>query len=296
LETIPPRGAAFEVLSRAANFDLPDHRANLAAFRRFAAALGEKTAPLLSLAALLQHPDLVAPPALNDSRQSLATRLGAGEDALFDADLLAEGALWSQNYAREYAAWHAAQNDAARWNSWRRLAQSDAARALERLVGLQNRAFGGDFRAQIEAELGKRCARESALAGGEAVCSSCGLRLGERVIVGAAGEIEAALAREIKSFRMALAENGPREFLKRHVSPFLEWDGQISTLLPLLSGANLRILDEALAPRRCVARSGAELLEALRLVNTRAEIERVFQSWLDGGDNLGLTDEVEIGP
>ncbi len=296
LEAIPPRGAAFEVLSRAANFDLQSHRANLAAFRRFAAALAEKTAPLLSLAALLNHPELVAPPALNQSRQSLAARLGAGENALFDADLLAEGALWSQNYAQEYAAWHAAQNEAARWNSWRRLAQSDTARALERLAGLQNRGFGGDFRVQIEAELGKRCARESAIAGGEAACSSCGLRLGERIIVRDAGEIEAALAQEIADLQLALAETGPREFLTRHAAPFLEWDGQISTLLPLLSGANLRVLDEALAPRRRVARSGAALLEALRSGGTRAEIESVFSQWLDGGDNLGPNDEVEIEP
>ncbi len=295
LETIPPRGVAFEVLSRVAEVELEPLRAGLAAFRRFDGALSEKTAPLLGLGALLHHPELVAPPDLGESRRELLERLGAGENALFDADLVARGAAWSQSYARQYSEWHAAQNDAARWNGWRRLAQSDAARALERLGALQNRSFGGNFRSQIEAELGARCARESGLAGGEAVCASCGLRLGGRITVRDVGELESALSREMESVRAVLNEASPRGFLARHNSPFGSWNGDASELLPLLSGANLRLLDEALAPRRRVSRSGAALLASLPSGAAKSEIERAFAAWLDGGEGLGAGDEVEIG-
>ncbi|PQV62843.1 hypothetical protein B1R32_12016 [Abditibacterium utsteinense] len=297
LDAIPARGAAFETLSRVASLSSADFRDELAFFRRIEAALEAQTAPLLSLGALLNHADLVVPPDLSAARAEVLERLSAGENSLFDLDLFAQGAAFAQNYALQSGEWHRAQNEAARWNGWKRLAQSDAARALERLEGLQNRRFGGDFRAQIEIELGKRCPRESALAPGEAVCSSCGLRLGERLVVRDAREMDAALQAEIETLHRLLGENsdrGLRHFLLRHNSPLLDWDGAASTLLPLLSGAQLRVLDEAFAPRRRVSRSGAALLLSLQLCGTRAEIETAFTEWLDNHENLNPHDEIEI--
>lgn len=291
-EALAPRGGAFERLERAAALDFAAHRDELARFRRFQSALETQTAPLLALGALLHHPELVTPPELASARLTLLERLGAGEAALFDAALLPDGAAFTQTYAARYAAWHGAQHEAARWNSWRALAQSDAMRALERLATLENRRFETG-RALVGAELEKRCARDGALSGGEAVCSSCGLRLGARVPVADPRPVALALQTELESLRHALACDAARAALERRAPAFLDWDGDAATLLPLLSGAQLRALDECLAPRRRVVRSGAALLESLRRGATRRETEAAFKTWLDGEDGLSDGDEIE---
>ena len=319
LDAIPARGAVFEILSRAANLDFESVREGLTHFRRAENALESQTAPLLALGALLNHPDLVVPTDLGAARSEIAERLGAGETVLFDAKLTEIGAKFSRDYALQYGDWHRAQNESARWNAWKKLAQSDEARALERLETLRNRRVGGDFRAQIEAELGKRCSRDNAPANGEAkgeanseaTCNSCGLRFGERLILRDARELEIQLKREIESLYRAVGEtgneetgneetgneetgNGPRQFLLRRDSPFPGWNGEAGALLPLLSSANLRVLDDAFAPRRRAERSGAALLQSLETCGTRATMERAFAQWLDGGENLGADDEIEI--
>jgi hypothetical protein len=293
LEAIDARDAAFEVLNRAAELPFEKHRDGLARFARFETAL-EAAAPLLAAHSLLAHPDLVTPPDLSAARDALLLRFGAGEAVLFDGDLPRDAADFAAQYSAAYASWHGAQHEAARWNSWRALAQSDGARALERLSTLVNRRSNTDFGAAIAEELTRRCPRDGALAAGDATCSSCGLRLGERVRLGDVGEVAAALETEIAALRGALNDKSRRDFLTRRQAPFLDWDGEAATLLPLLSTPNLRLLDEAFAPRRRVTRSTETLLEALGSRGTRAEVEAAFAKWLGGGENLGLDDEIEI--
>ncbi len=294
LEAVPARGAAFEVLSRAASLDFELVREDLSLWHHFESALGQRLAPLLGLNALLGHPEFAPPPELSDARGDLLKRLGAGEDALFDPDLPAEAEKFRADYAAHYALWHGAQNDAARWNGWRALAQSDEIHVLERLASLQNRTFGGALRGEIERELAKRCARDGALAAGEAACSSCGLRLGERLIMVDPRRVAEALEGEMTMLHRAVQDTAPRTFLGRHHSPLAEWNGEAGALFPLLSSANLRLLDDALAPRRRASRSGEKLLEMLKEGGTRVEIEAAFARWLDGGEGLGADDEIEI--
>jgi hypothetical protein len=66
--------------------------------------------------------------------------------------------------------------------------------------------------------------------------------------------------------------------------------------LPLLSSANMRVLDEALAPRRRVGRSKETLFVNLGKCRTRGEMESAFAVWVDGGEMLGADDEVELLP
>ncbi len=297
LDAIPARDADFETLSRAAALDFEPLQEALLFFRRADLALETQTVSLLSLGALLSHPDMVVPVDLTDARAALLESLSEGEKVLFHPTIIADGARFAQDYALRYADWHGAQHEIARWNTWKKLSQSDAARALERLESVQNRRFDRDVRAQIALEIAKRCPRESALSPGEAVCNSCGLRLGQRLILRDAREVEAALDAEIAALHHVLTADvpsGPRGYLSRLKSPFLEWDGAPSTLLPLLSNPNLRALDEAFAPRRRVQRSGAALLAALQPLETRAALEQAFALWLDSGENLGADDEIEI--
>lgn len=296
LETIPQRGATFEVLSRAATLDFTPLREPIALFRRYESALESRLTPLLALHALLTHPELVVPTELAPQRAVLLERLHGGEAILFDPDIITEAETFTSAYTEKYALWHSAQNDSARWNAWRRLSQSEATRTLERLSTLQNRAFGATLREEIETEMAKHCPRDGTLSGGEAVCSSCGLRLGERLVLRDPREIETAMERELESLRRALQETAPRSVLQREASPLLEWDGEVESLLPLLSSAHLRVLDRAFAPRRQVPRSGAQLMESLSGCRTRHEIEAAFAAWLDGGEGLSSDDEIEWLP
>jgi hypothetical protein len=107
-------------------------------------------------------PQLVPPGELRAAREELLARLGQGETALQDETLLLDFESWRAEYGRIYSFWHAAQNDAARWNSLRRLANSDALRALERLSSLQNRKFpfASEIVATLREETAKHCPRE----------------------------------------------------------------------------------------------------------------------------------------
>jgi hypothetical protein len=294
LEAIPLSGAAFEVVESAARLDFENLRDDWKVFGRFEVALGEKTAQFLAAHALLTHPHWVSPPELESARAAALETLVAGESALFDPDLSAACVDLMRQYSEKYALWHNLQHDGARWNSWKRLAQSDAARALDRLATLQNRDFGGDFRAQIETELANRCARDGNLGVGEATCSSCGLRLNERLAVRDQKELESDIESEIAPLHRALQEPTAREFLNRQNSPFCDWSGEIEALMPLLSGANLRIVEEAFAPRRLVTRDGAQLLESLRNCRGKSEMEAVFAKWLGGDDGVSDGDEIDV--
>jgi hypothetical protein len=296
LGAIPPAGTVSQVLSGALGLDPVSLGQELGVFRQFQDALQQKSAPFLATFELLIHPDFVASSELASERAEILESLGQGEQALLDPLLADRCASITSAYGHEYALWHSAQHDPARWNGWRRVAQSNEARAVERLSTLQNRSFGGGVREQLEDELQKRCPRDGVLAPGEAVCSSCALRLGARLALRDKSEVEELLERELHTLHSALQDRGVSERLASTMSPLLEWNGEAEALLPLLSAANLGDLDQALAPRRRVTRSSGELLQLLGNCSTRNEMENAFMRWIDGAEQLGSDDEVELAP
>lgn len=268
--------------------------------RQTAQKLESHTGELLAGHALLTHFDLATPPELAAGRAQILERLAQGENALFDDDLRLKIQNWRTDYGARYAVWHGAQHDAARWNTLRRLENSDDLRVLERLATLTRRRFeaGPRLRALVEAENLKMCPRHDAaqiqLGAGEATCPSCGLRWGQRVSIGDPKTLESEIQSALETFRANLREPTVARFLERHNAPFLEWDGAAPTLWPLLTNAGLAQLDEAFAPRRRVARSFSELKTAMQGETTRGEIQGAFLAWLDGGEALENDDEVEI--
>ena len=260
----------------------------------FNAQLETRLPTLLGAHALLKLEDLAAPPELAQSRAQLQSRFAAGETTLGDDDLLQSAANWNQNYAEAYAQWHNSQHDPARWNSLRRLAQSDALRALERLSTLRHRPLesGAPLRQKLSEELALFCARDGALERGGAVCASCGLRWGERLRVADAAQIEASIETGLAPLRDWLGDAKVRAHLERAQSPLLEWNGEANELGALISPSTLADLDAALAPRRRVERSFAELQEALKECQTRGECEVAFRVWLDGGQGVASEDEI----
>lgn len=284
-----------EVFERAANWDVELLTQALTSANRFAQSL-EGAGELLASHALLTHPDFRCPPDLASERAALLELLAGGESVLFDEQLKPRLREWRANYAQKYADWHSAQHDPARWNSLARLERSDNLRALERLATLARRRFdaGGQIRAELEEALGKRCLRPDAarlmLAPGEAVCNSCGLKWGERVTLPDPNVLENRVEAALNSFRATLQEPQTARFLGRRAPELLEPE-----MSSPLSSEQLAILDEAFAPRRRVSRSLDELRDALSSLQTRREWEAALLDWLDGGDNLGDEDEVELG-
>ena len=260
----------------------------------FNAQLETRLPTLLGTHALLQREDLAAPPELAQGRAELQTRFAAGETTLADDDLLAGAATWNRNYAEAYRQWHGAQHDPARWNSLRRLAQSDALRALERLSTLRHRPLqsGAPLRQKLSEELALFCARDGVLERGGAVCASCGLRWGERLRVADATQLEAQIEGGLAPLRDWIADETVKAHLERAGSPLLEWNGESGELGRLISPATLADLDAALAPRRRVQRSLEELKESLQECRTRGECEAAFRVWLDGGQGLSSEDEI----
>lgn len=262
----------------------------------YAGAL-ESAGELLSGHALLSHPDLVCPPDLSDERAQLLELLSGGEDALFDPELKPRLRGWRANYAEKYALWHGAQHDPARWNSLARLGRSDELRALERLATLARRRFddGLSIRAELSDAQNKCCPRPDAghivLSSGEALCNACGLRWGERVTLPDPVQIESRIKAALASFQTTLAEAPVARFLERRAPELLEADGDLAATL---SSEKLAILDEAFAPRRRVSRSMEELQTVLSELQTRRQWQEALLLWLDGDDNLGDEDEVEL--
>lgn len=293
-EIIPERGTPFDVLSRCVQLNDGVVMESITQFHRFETALATTTAPFIAAHGLLTNEEFVASPALAERRVEVLEMLGQGEGAVLDPKLEQLCRELVNAYQTEYESWHKAQNDVARWNSWRRLSQSDEARAVERLATLNNRPFGGEIRDQIEVELAKRCPRDGTLSSGEAVCSSCGLRRGERLSLRDKAEVEALLESELNTLRQLIKDAAVAPLLQRFQSPFLDWDGEPGTLLPLLSTGNLRALDEALVPRKKVQRSTNKLLNALHGCSTFEEMEAAFRAWASGPELLAGGDVVEL--
>ena len=222
-------------------------------------------------------------------------RFAVGEAVLSDETLVRDFAGWRVQYEGEYAAWHTAQNEAARGNSLRRLMQSDAMRILERLGHISTRRFDAydEIAGIATEELEKLCSRNGSLLD-DPVCPSCRLLWGQRVKLRDLRELEQIVESGIKAFRQAIGEETAVRFLQHRAPEILEWNGEVSSLLPLLSNETLRVLDEAFAPRRVLKRSWNSLEEAAKMCHTRGEFRTLFLQWLDGDDAAHDEDEIEL--
>jgi hypothetical protein len=298
LAALDGEGSTAEVLQRAAAPDVETLRPALVQWRAIIGKLEERHATLLSAHALLTHQELAVPPDLQKARAELLNRYDAGEAVLDDDELLTAAEAWRTEYSAQYRAWHAAQHDAARWTSYRRIAGSDNFRALEKLGTLTARPVEHSrvVRAALVEELAKGCARDGALRAGEATCAGCRLRWGERLKLRDPRELESIVEQGLAALGSTLQEESVRDYLSRQAAgrDLLEWDGAGETLLPLLNDETLAVLNEALRPRRRVTRDLSELAQSLEACRTRADFQTVFNSWLDGGDNLADDDEIAL--
>ncbi len=289
-------GDQTQLFQRAANWDVELLSDALTKANRFATAL-DGAGELLAGHALLSHPDLKCPPDLAPQRAALLEELASGEDALFNDELKPRLREWRAAYAESYANWHGAQHDGARWNSLARLERGDELKGLERMSTLARRRFdaGPQLKAELDEAMAKRCARPDAarvvLASGEAVCNACGLKWGERVALPDPRTLEQRIQTALETFHTALHEPQTARFLERRAPELLDPDTDVTSLL---SSERLALLDEAFAPRRRVTRSLNELRAALAEQQTRREWEATLLEWLDGGDNLGDEDELEL--
>ena len=297
LQSLPPGGAPDALIEAASNLDGEAIARALRELEVTGALLETRLPTLLSTHAMLGAGDGAAPPELSQSRGELRARFAAGESALRDDDLLQSAAQWNADYARSYAQWHGAQHDAARWNSLRRLGQSDALRALERLAILRHRPLegGAKIRENLDEELAKFCARDGQLERGGATCASCDLRWGERLPLADPTQIEAQIESGLAPLRDWIGDKEVRPHLERRHSALLDWNGEAAQLGALLTPATLADLDAALAPRRRVTRSFGELQSALKECRTQSECAATFAIWLDGGQGLSGEDEIVFG-
>ena len=297
LQSLPPSGAPDALIEAASNLDGEAIARALRELEVTGALLETRLPTLLSTHAMLGAGDGAAPPELSQSRGELRARFAAGESALRDDDLLQSAAQWNADYAADYAKWHGAQHDAARWNSLRRLGQSDALRALERLAILRHRPLegGAPIRENLDAELAKFCARDGQLERGGATCASCDLRWGERLQLADPAQIEAQIESGLAPLRDWIGDKEVRPHLERRRSALLDWNGESAELGALLTPATLADLDAALAPRRRVSRSFGELQSALKECRTQSECAATFAIWLDGGQGLNGEDEIVWG-
>jgi hypothetical protein len=286
-----------DVLSQCASWDDDQMQPIVRSWRRLHQQLETRQGALLAANALLTAADLRTPPALQTTRQELLLRLQNGESALEDEALLTDWEQWREAYATAYREWHHKQNDAARWNSLRRLANSDALRFLERLSTLRVRDFerAAALRQALHFELDKACPRDGSLLPAAAICNACGLRFGTRVLVREACELERLLCEALRDFAQMLREPPVRAFLERHEAAreLLCWDGDVNAL-PLLSDEVLALLEAAFQPRRRVRRSLQTLAAHLGKCRTREEFQDAFARWLDEGAGLASHDEVEL--
>ena len=294
LQQLPQNGAPDALIAATATLDGENLARALRELEVTGALLETRLPTLLSTHAMLGDGQSAAPPQLSQSRGELRARFAAGESTLRDDDLLESAAKWNAEYAESYAKWHGAQHDAARWNSLRRLNQSDALRALERLAMLRHRPLegGAKIREQLDEELAKFCARDGQLERGGATCASCDLRWGERLPLADPTHIEAQIESGLAPLRDWIGDAEVRPHLERRRSALLDWNGETAELSAFLTPATLADLDAALAPRRRVARSLGELESALRECRTQSECAATFAIWLDGGQGLAGEDEI----
>ncbi len=289
--------SSVESLSRAAQISVEDAAATTANWREVVEKLEKRHAVLWEMHAFLTHPDLVVPPELNDEKNALLTRF---DWFLEDETLLEDAARWRIKYSSQYEKWHAAQNDAARFAVYKRLAESDEMRALSLLTNIETRAFPSAAQAQsaLQNEIVKGCRRDGRLAN-EPFCNACRLRLGERVTLRDPREIEAILQNGVGVFRRSLQESEAEGFLKNHGNgaELLRWNdenGDAPQLIALLTPPAIQLLNDAFRPRRRVSRSWQNLELNVQSCRTKREWQTAFTQWLDDGDNLNDNDEIVL--
>lgn len=269
----------------------------LALWRQLHNQFETELSQLLELHRLLKDPHLIIVPPLQESYNELLHLLDAGE-AFFteESQFFGKARQWRAEYSAIYHEWHCAQHAPARWNSLRRLQNSETIRALHRLSTLRSRSFSNYHHLQkkLQNELAKQCPRDGTLLPGEATCNACNLQLNERVQLNSAQDIEVALTAEIALFHRHLQEEGIRQQLQRDAKStlLLEWDGQAELLAPLLDDHTLSLLEEAFKPRRKIPRKLQDLTTQLTRCRTRAELESAFQNWLNGTEQPENDDEI----
>ena len=294
LQSLPPGGAPDALIAATSQLDGEVLARALRELEVTGALLETRLPTLLATHAMWGDKEGAAPPELRERRGELRARFAAGETVLRDDDLLESAARWNTEYAESYAQWHGAQNDAARWNSLRRLSQCDGLRALERLAMLRHRPLegGAPIRENLDEELAKFCARDGVLERGGAVCASCALGWGERLPLADPAQIEANIEGALAPLRDWIGDSEVRPHLERRRSALLDWNGESSELSAFLTPATLADLDAALAPRRRVSRDFGELQSALKECRTQSECAATFAVWLDGGQGLAGEDEI----
>lgn len=286
------------LLRQATALDVAALSPALAHWHELQSQLESSHTEILNTHRLLSRDALNPPPELQSTRADILQRMEAGETVLQDENLPSICTDWRDSYARLYRDWHKAQHDAARWNSLRRLQNSDALRALQLLSTLRSRTFkqSSEIHAAIQEELRKHCPRDGSLLPGEATCNACGLRFAQRVTLRDVREIDSALTHASALFYRGLHEETATDFLARHnvSTPLLHWDGDAMQLLPQLSDEVLALLEEAFRPRRRVTRSYADLRVRFGGCRTRSDFQAAFAGWIDGDELLQENDEIEL--
>ncbi len=293
----PGRPAAL-LLSDFACLASEDWLASWRESRRWREQIEARASALMQAHAFLTHPELAPPPDLASERQLLLERLARGEEVVRDKELLSSCEAWRDTFVPRYLEWHAAQNAQARWLSVERALASDDLRVLARLEGLKMAAFEGARGARIalEEERSRRCSHDGSGGAWSACCPACRLRWGQRLELRPLEELLQPARADLARLQ-ALLDEGVRAQLSRApgqpARDWLNWDGENASLAQLTSPEHLNVLDEALRPRRIFARRLEELPQVLGACRTRAECERAFGVWLDGGASLRGDDEIE---
>jgi len=254
---------------------------------------------LMQAHAFLTSPELAPPPELAQHRQLLLEQLARGEEVARDEGLLAACQSWRDAFALGYAEWHAAQNAPARWLGVERALASDDLRVLARLEALQMAGFEGarQARAALEEERSRRCSHDGGGGPWSACCPACRLRWDQRLELRPLDDLLQPARQDLARLQALRDDEGVRERLSRSSQPaardWLGWDGESASLALLTAPAQLGALDEALRPRRVFTRRLEELPQVLAGCRTRAECERAFAGWLDGGAALRGDDEID---
>ncbi len=285
-----------ESLARVAQLSSPELSPVVQSWREIIEQLEKRHAILWETHSFLTHPELIAPPEMNENRQELVTRF---EQFLDDEALTEDAIRWRNEYSKRYEEWHAAQNNPARFATYRRLGESDEWRALNLLSSLATRTFpfANELQSALQNEIVKGCRRDGRLSN-EPVCAACRLRWGQRLQLRDPREIEAIAQNGLDVFRQSLREDKVRQFLSEREdgAALLEWNenGDVTTLLSLLTPATLQLLDDAFRPRRRVLRLWPELESSTRKCRTKREWRAVLLHWLEGDDHLNDDDEIAL--
>jgi hypothetical protein len=253
---------------------------------------------LMQAHTFLTSAELAAPPELADARRELLERMARGPEILNDSSLLSDCEAWRDRFAESYREWHALQNAPARWLSVERALAADDLRVLARLESLAMADFSGakQSREALEEERSRRCAHDGSGGAWSASCPACRLQWGQRLAVRPLEEMLQPAQDDLTRLATLLQDSGVRERLGHTAQPdaraWLEWSGESISLSALTTPDSLRILDEALRPRRVFERKASELPQVLAACRTRRECERAFAAWLDGGAALREDDEI----